>query len=106
MKVLTIRPRPSPWFVRIRCCVIESENLVIFYHYDIIGERPADLSIERQLSDAHASASLTREPAHHSHLTQSTSMSEEEGVAGSSSATAGSSNTTQPTVVSDTSKDD
>lgn len=62
--------------------------------------------LERQLSDAHASASLTREPAHHSHLTQSTSMSEEEGVAGSSSATAGSSNTTQPTVVSDTSKDD
>ncbi|KAI1774914.1 FAD dependent oxidoreductase-domain-containing protein [Hypoxylon cercidicola] len=54
--------------------------------------------LERQLNDAHTNLSLTREPAHHSHLTQSTSMSEEEGVTGSS-ATAASSNTTQPTVI-------
>ncbi|XXG98102.1 hypothetical protein Hte_004421 [Hypoxylon texense] len=39
-------------------------------------------------------------------LTQSTSMSEEEGVAGSTSATVGSSSTTQHTVISDTPKDD
>lgn len=59
--------------------------------------------LERQLTDVHANA--TREPAHHSHLTQSTSMSEEEAVAGSSAAVA-TAGTTQTTTVSDTQKDD
>ncbi|KAI0379805.1 hypothetical protein F5Y04DRAFT_282602 [Hypomontagnella monticulosa] len=61
--------------------------------------------LERQLSEAHTGASVTREPTHHSHLTQSTSMSEEESAAGSSSvaATAG---TPQPSAPSDTAKDE
>ncbi|KAL7628082.1 hypothetical protein AAE478_002279 [Parahypoxylon ruwenzoriense] len=62
--------------------------------------------LERQLSEAHANAPLTREPTHHSHLTQSTSVSEEEGATRSSSATAASTSTTQPTVASDTTKDE
>ncbi|KAI0017526.1 hypothetical protein F4780DRAFT_755345 [Xylariomycetidae sp. FL0641] len=36
--------------------------------------------LERQLSDAHASSSVTREPAQHSQLTQSTSVSDEAAV--------------------------
>ncbi|KAI1383132.1 uncharacterized protein F4822DRAFT_93545 [Hypoxylon trugodes] len=62
--------------------------------------------LERQLTEAHANTTLTREPTHHSQLTQSTSMSEEEGTAGSSSAVAASTSTIQPTAVADTPKDE
>ncbi|KAI8629538.1 hypothetical protein F5Y19DRAFT_85398 [Xylariaceae sp. FL1651] len=40
--------------------------------------------LERQLSEAHTSVSITREPAHHSQLTHSTSVSEENTAAVSS----------------------
>ncbi|KAI1767839.1 hypothetical protein GGR53DRAFT_71673 [Hypoxylon sp. FL1150] len=59
--------------------------------------------LERQLTDAHANA--TREPAHHSQLTHSTSMSEGE-VAVGSSATVATASTAQSTAISDTPKDD
>ncbi|KAI0160903.1 hypothetical protein GGR52DRAFT_562117 [Hypoxylon sp. FL1284] len=62
--------------------------------------------LERQLSEAHASVSLTREPAHHSQLTQSTSLSEEEVAARSSSASVAPASASQPTAVSDTPKDE
>ncbi|KAI2609432.1 uncharacterized protein GGS25DRAFT_520225 [Hypoxylon fragiforme] len=62
--------------------------------------------LERQLGEVHANASLTREPAHHSHLTQSTSVSEEEGATGSSSTTAASAGTAQPTASVETVKDE
>ncbi|KAI1482397.1 hypothetical protein F4774DRAFT_371168 [Daldinia eschscholtzii] len=64
--------------------------------------------LERQLSEAHAGASLTREPTHHSHLTQSTSVSEEDAAAGSSSAapTTASASAAQPIAASEGVKDD
>ncbi|KAI1470967.1 uncharacterized protein F4812DRAFT_419660 [Daldinia caldariorum] len=64
--------------------------------------------LERQLSEAHAGASLTREPTHHSHLTQSTSASEEDSAAGSSSTapTAASAIVAQPVAASESVKDD
>lgn len=40
--------------------------------------------LERQLSEAHANASITREPAQPSHLTQSTSASEDDAIDASS----------------------
>ncbi|KAI2465080.1 hypothetical protein F4781DRAFT_435750 [Annulohypoxylon bovei var. microspora] len=62
--------------------------------------------LERQLSEVHANAALTREPAHHSQLTQSTSVSEEEGAAGPSSGPTASASTVQPIAVSETPKDE
>ncbi|KAI1459315.1 hypothetical protein F4805DRAFT_421111 [Annulohypoxylon moriforme] len=63
--------------------------------------------LERQLSDAHANnAGVTREPAHHSQLTQSTSVSEEEGAAGPSSGPTASASTAQPVAISETAKDE
>ncbi|KAI1657556.1 hypothetical protein F4813DRAFT_80804 [Daldinia decipiens] len=64
--------------------------------------------LERQLSEAHAGASLTREPTHHSHLTQSTSLSEEDAAAGSLSAVPAttSTSTAQPIAASETVKDE
>ncbi|KAI0882784.1 uncharacterized protein GGS22DRAFT_190763 [Annulohypoxylon maeteangense] len=63
--------------------------------------------LERQLSEAHANnTALTREPAHHSQLTQSTSVSEEEGAAGPSSGPTASASTAQPIAVSETPKDE
>ncbi|OTA57735.1 hypothetical protein K449DRAFT_437198 [Hypoxylon sp. EC38] len=58
--------------------------------------------LERQLSEAHANAGLTREPAHHSQLTQSTSVSEEEGAASSASTAATPATTAQPATTSET----
>ncbi|ORY62951.1 uncharacterized protein BCR38DRAFT_344918 [Pseudomassariella vexata] len=55
--------------------------------------------LERQLSEAHANASVTREPAHPSHLLQSTSASEEDGTASVATAV-------QPTAVADTPKEE
>ncbi|KAI1122135.1 hypothetical protein F5Y10DRAFT_81193 [Nemania abortiva] len=43
--------------------------------------------LERQLSEAHANASITREPAQPSHLTHSTSVSEDDAVGASSATT-------------------
>lgn len=64
--------------------------------------------LERQLSEAHAGASLSREPTHHSHLTQSTSVSEEYVAAGSPSAVpaTASTNTPRPIAASETIKDE
>ncbi|KAI5918585.1 hypothetical protein F4810DRAFT_565405 [Camillea tinctor] len=50
--------------------------------------------LERQLTEAHASTSVTREPVHHSHLTYSTSASEE---GGTTAATVGSNQSNQST---------
>ncbi|KAI1105164.1 hypothetical protein F4804DRAFT_148417 [Jackrogersella minutella] len=64
--------------------------------------------LERQLGEAHANTGLTREPAHHSQLTQSTSLSEEEGAARSSSAAAAAATTStaQPVATPETPKDE
>ncbi|KAI0599411.1 hypothetical protein F4775DRAFT_551273 [Biscogniauxia sp. FL1348] len=42
---------------------------------------------ERQLSEAHTNTAVTREPVHHSHLTHSTSASEEEGTPATTTST-------------------
>ncbi|KAI0011020.1 hypothetical protein F4779DRAFT_263962 [Xylariaceae sp. FL0662B] len=64
--------------------------------------------LERQLSDAHANAgsSVTREPVLHSHLTHSTSISEEGAGAAESSAAGPSTSTSQAATVPDTAKEE
>ncbi len=44
----------------------------------ILGLHAADRPLERQISEAHANVSITREPVQPSHLTHSTSVSEED----------------------------
>ena len=72
------------------------------------GDQFAYNYTERQLSEAHANSALTREPTHHSHLTQSTSVSEEDSAAASSTAATASTSasTAQPVAASETVKDE
>jgi hypothetical protein len=55
--------------------------------YSRLAYAPANPCLERQLSEAHANASITREPVQPSHLTHSTSVSEDNAVEMSSATT-------------------